>query len=361
MSHSAVAPNANRPTRPRRSWIRWVRIGLGAALLAALVSRADFAGLTVRFTGAVALGAAAAIVCLATAQGLSALRWRILLGPGAPPWPYLFRLYLIAAFFSLFLPTAVGGDAVRAAAASRSLGQTSRMVTTVLADRMLGVLALATFLVIGLAVSGGGAVLGFDWKIRPAVWLGAAGAAAGLALLVWIARRRLAAPLRFAREAWQAVVEMVRRPGRLAVALLTGFAVQAAYLLAWIVLARGLELPVPTSSFLLTVPIVSASTMAPITLSGVGIREGAWILLLRPYGVGSADALALSLTYFACWILVAAVGGVLFSFLGLEPVRPAGASADTLDQRGQPGAVAERHPAVGRQGKEPAGEQGRPG
>jgi glycosyltransferase 2 family protein len=308
--------------RPPRRWLRWVRIVGGIGLLAVLLSRADFHDLTVRFTGALAVGGATAIACLALAQGLSALRWRVLLGPDAAPWSFLYRLYLIAAFFSLFLPTAIGGDAIRAAAASRSLGRTSRMVATVLADRMLGVFALAVFVVIGLVVAGGGASLGLAWRPRPWMAWAALGALFGLGLGVYLARRRLTRLLAFVGEGLATFRDLARDPGRLALAVLLGFGVQGAYLLAWIALARALGLGVPTASFLLTVPIVSLSTMAPITLSGVGVREGTWILLLRPYGIGSADALALSLTYFACWMLVAAMGGVLFAVRGLEPSRP---------------------------------------
>lgn len=116
-------------------------------------------------------------------------------------------------------------------------------------------------------------------------------------------------------------MEVAREPRRLLAAIALGLAVQAAYVVAWIVLARTLDLPLPLTSFLITVPLVSLSTMAPITLSGVGVREGAWILLLKPYGVPAADALALSLIYFGCWMVVAGIGGLWFAARGtaLEP------------------------------------------
>ncbi|MGE0555121.1 MAG: lysylphosphatidylglycerol synthase transmembrane domain-containing protein [Gemmatimonadales bacterium] len=302
--------------RRPRAWTKWIRIAVGVSLLTFLLARIDLGQLSVRWSGLLLVGAIAAVLLLAAAQALSAARWRVLIGAGAPPWGYLFRLYLTAAFFSLFLPTAVGGDAVRATAASRSLGRTSLMVGTVLADRMLGVLALGIFFLIGLTVAGGLEGLALDWRPSRELLLGALAAIAVLLALGWLLRRFLAKPVAFARGVAAAFVELAREPRRLAAAVALGLLVQLVYLSAWVVLAEALGLPLPLGSFLLTVPIVSLSTMAPITISGVGIREGAWVLLLKPFGIPAADALALSLTYFASWMVVAALGGLWFSARG---------------------------------------------
>ncbi len=296
-----------------------MRVAVGVALLALLVTRVDLSQLSVRWSWLLVLGGSLAIALQAAAQALSALRWKVLLGRGSPSWLYLLRLYLAAAFFSLFLPTSVGGDAVRAAAAIQSMGQPGRMVGTVLADRTLGVAALGLFFALGLGIAGGLPGLSLDWAPRPAaLGLLAAGALA-LSALVFALRHRLAGPIGFVRSVAGAFADLARQPRNLLAAVALGIAVQLAYVMAWIVLARALGLALPLWSFLLTVPLVSLSAMAPITLSGVGVREGAWILLLKPYGVPAADALALSLLYFGCWIVLAALGGVWFSWRGTAP------------------------------------------
>jgi uncharacterized membrane protein YbhN (UPF0104 family) len=289
---------------------------LGLVLLGVLVTRVDFSRLTVRWSWLLLAGAGAGVLLLLTAQGTSALRWRTLLGPGAAPWPYLFRLYLIAAFFSLFLPTAVGGDVVRAAAATRSLGRTGHVVGTVLLDRALGVVALVAFFVLGLLASGGATDLALGWRISPeaaAVGLAAMGGAVGL---IWRYQDSLSRRLPPVGEFFATIGDLSRKPRQVVTALALGFGAQAAYLVAWLIVAKSLGIDLPAASFLLTVPVVSLSTMIPLTISGVGIREGAWIVLLAPYGVPAADALTLSLVYFGCWMLVAAVGGVWFAWKG---------------------------------------------
>ena len=52
-------------------------------------------------------------------------------------------------------------------------------------------------------------------------------------------------------------------------------------------------------------------TMIPITVSGIGIREGSLLLLLRTYGINEEDALAFSLLIFAVTIVMIGLIGAI--------------------------------------------------
>src|SRR3989304_7001163 len=53
-------------------------------------------------------------------------------------------------------------------------------------------------------------------------------------------------------------------------------------------------------------------TMIPITVSGIGLREGSLLLLLKTYGIGEEEALAFSLLIFAVTIvMIGLIGGVI--------------------------------------------------
>jgi branched-subunit amino acid transport protein len=86
---------------------------------------------------------------------------------------------------------------------------------------------------------------------------------------------------------------------------------------AWMTLGAGLRLPVGWGEMLVFVPFVSLAAMVPVTVAGIGVREGAWALLLAPYGVAAADAVAFSLLYFLAFCLVGAAGGVVFALQGM--------------------------------------------
>lgn len=62
-------------------------------------------------------------------------------------------------------------------------------------------------------------------------------------------------------------------------------------------------------------------TMVPISVSGLGVREGAFLFLLRRYGIGSEKALGLSLLVFAAGVLLIGIlGGVLEGRRFFRPV-----------------------------------------
>jgi uncharacterized membrane protein YbhN (UPF0104 family) len=78
-----------------------------------------------------------------------------------------------------------------------------------------------------------------------------------------------------------------------------------------IFIAMGVH--VPFAYCLLFIPIISAVQMLPVSVSGFGVREGAYVYFFGSVGVTGAQAIASSLVF---WILVALVslaGGAAFA------------------------------------------------
>ena len=57
--------------------------------------------------------------------------------------------------------------------------------------------------------------------------------------------------------------------------------------------------------------VIIIFTTLPISFSGVGLREGGFIVLLGTYGVPSEEALALAFLVFATVLFLAGVGGLM--------------------------------------------------
>ena len=88
---------------------------------------------------------AAGVLLYVAGQALSTWKWRLLLAPvglGAVRYPRLLAFYFIGMFFNLFLPTIVGGDAVKAVLLARETGAPARATTSVFMERNLGLFAL---------------------------------------------------------------------------------------------------------------------------------------------------------------------------------------------------------------------------
>lgn len=293
-----------------------LRILLSLGVLAFVLSRVDTSGLgSIPLRGALA-GAAACLALLVTAQWLSAARWHAAWGPGAPPLPYLFRVYMIGQFFSLFLPTSIGGDAVRAAAAARESRRPWEAVSSAVVDRMLGMAALAMYLLLGVAAAPElTRQLEGTTRVSLPGWVPLAVAAAGL-LVLFASRNRLLARMPGLRQGVDVLVRLVRSPGRMLRAIGLALAVQAVYIGSWIAVATGLSLDLPTSFFMFAVPVVSLVAMLPLSISGIGLREGAWLVLTAPFAVEPALAVVLGLIYLFALTGLGLLGGALFAVRG---------------------------------------------
>lgn len=79
---------------------------------------------------------------------------------------------------------------------------------------------------------------------------------------------------------------------------------------AWL-LADALGLRVPLISLGWIRACLQVLSALPVSISGLGVREGAMVVLLEPLGVSPTGAVAFSLLFFARTLVVAAIGGLL--------------------------------------------------
>ena len=90
-------------------------------------------------------------------------------------------------------------------------------------------------------------------------------------------------------------------------------------------LTRALSLDVPDSVILLTGPVVFASLALPVSLNGIGVREGVFVYFLHGYAA-RPQAVALGLAFYAVGTITALGGAavLLVRFIrhGMGAVRP---------------------------------------
>jgi uncharacterized membrane protein YbhN (UPF0104 family) len=290
-------------------------------------------------------------------QGVSAVRWQILgrtLGLGGRWRDYLAH-YFVGMFFNLVLPTSVGGDVVRAwylgrqVGAAPPMGRRTAAFLSVLADRVNGfavliAVACAAALCCPTPLPG--------WICATVAGMGATcllGLAA-LPLLPWL-RKRLPAHPRLMQLLDSAELFHGDRRGMVCVTLLSLVVQLANIVLAWLI-GEGLGLPVPFLYYGVLIPLVSILTLLPISLNGMGLREGGTILLLAPLHVNEASAITLSLLIFAVYTAASLMGGVVYLFGHRDPLS-ALRSVPSDDKNEQP--IAGRGQWIIDRGKEACG------
>lgn len=78
------------------------------------------------------------------------------------------------------------------------------------------------------------------------------------------------------------------------------------------IVALSFSIDIPLPEFILVYAIASLIGLIPVTVSGLGTREGALIHLLAIYGVAEQDAVAISLAgYVITYLLPSIMGGIL--------------------------------------------------
>ena len=94
------------------------------------------------------------------------------------------------------------------------------------------------------------------------------------------------------------------------------FIIQFMSITIFYLISKGLDMTVSIGYFFLFVPIAVTISMIPISLSGLGLREGAFVYLFTKVGATDAQALTVSLASFAVTVLLGLIGGIEYIRLG---------------------------------------------
>ena len=173
----------------------------------------------------------------------------------------------IGMYFNLVLPTSVGGDVVRAWYLDRSTGRRMTAFLSVFIDRLSGLVVLVALAAAATLLS----PVPLPWWIPLSVASAAAGTGAGCVLLPFLARRGFLGAKFVARaDELRASLTMLLQPTPVVLSLI----VQAANaFLVWLI-GLGLGLDVPLGYYAILVPMVSLLTLLPVSINGMGVREG---------------------------------------------------------------------------------------
>lgn len=304
-----------------------LRICVSAGMITVLVWRApdiDFAELTPTRTPATLAWLAAAAALTLVGMVLATLRWKqVLAALGlSAGMRRLFSHTMAGHFVSNVLPTTIGGDVLRVARLSRDTGQSPDTFASVVLERITGWLVLPVITLVGLTVNPGLRKLGTATVVALAL------AVLTLALLAGtvtaVSSQRFGA--RFAmREGWRRFADAIHRglsqlrshPRSAAGVLLAGFAYQLVLVLAAVAAAQALGLrPAGLTALLAFFPAVLIVQVLPIGISGLGIREGAFVLFLGPLGVATEEAIALGLLLYMLNLVVSLLGAPAFAIGG---------------------------------------------
>ncbi|MCX6550144.1 MAG: lysylphosphatidylglycerol synthase transmembrane domain-containing protein [Acidobacteria bacterium] len=326
MSSESVPPASAEASPPRRSLLSTLlKVAVTLGLYVLVFYKIDFhdfwARLQTARVGWVALG----VLAYAAGQWLSAWRWWVLLRPVQLTVPYLrmVAFYFIGMFFNFFLPTIVGGDAVKAILLARETGAPARATMSVFMERNVGLLALLAIATIAAVFAPPVAVKGVS-LLHLTLLLFAGFIVANVVLAdrrayhvidYLVAMTPLARISSRAASLYDAVVPYRERRwwGLVAATIGQSFLFQGVVILVVFLNANALDQHVPVAALAVFVPLISLAGMLPISVNGLGIREALYLLLFGRIGVPADVAVSLAVLYSVVTFAASLPGGVVYA------------------------------------------------
>lgn len=253
-------------------------------------------------------------------QMASSIRWALLAGALRFETRYkdFAAFYFIGMFFSLFTPSTVGGDVGRVFYLAREggnlkegarAGAAASATISVLADRAIGMAVLVWIGAVSVALF---PAYGLPSSIRYVTYAIALACLAGILALPLLGRVLPGKAHRIGKNLHLALQSYPRHWRTLVLAMLISFFVHI--LQAWmhVLIGRALNFDIPWSYALIIYPLVGTFSALPVSLNGIGLREGGYLFLLTRIGVSSEKAIAFGLLWFIVIALSSLIGGLLF-------------------------------------------------
>jgi hypothetical protein len=291
---------------------RYFKLGLSVALLALLFSRTDLSELSVALFASQPGWVFVAFVGYLFSQVISAFRWNLLARPlgFTESFRQYFHYYFVGMYWNLFAPSTVAGDIGRSILLARGRRR-ALAFTSVVADRGIGLVALVW--VGALAI-----LLVPSYPLTDLVRLGA-WLAPLVTIVAWLWGPRLVVRFLPKGNRWRRFVEHELVPywrdRRVLVAgMAVSFVFHTVQVLTQVALARALGLRIPWYFFFVFVPIVNLAGMAPVSFSGIGVREGGYWYFLSVLGIDRETSIALGLLASAVVLANGLTGGLIFLF-----------------------------------------------
>ncbi len=307
----------------------FLRVAVSIGLVLFMVSRLDTSNM-LRFLRRADVGLVAlTLLAVLADRALMGVRWMKLveaLGVHVAR-SKLFKIFFLSTFFGSFLPSGVGGEAVRAISFSRLTSKGIESVASVVLDRLIGLLSMLLTGLLSLVVF-------YRVYPHPALLYVVLGSSVLLLVVLGCA---LARPVhakllerfgsgkgRFSdwiRKGVEAMARYREKPGVLGLVLLISTGVQLLRVIQAYLLSESMDLGTPAVYFLCFVPPILVVTMLPISVGGWGTANLAYVALFSQVGMDPDGAFVLSVLILGLGVIGNLPGGLIYAWEGFASTR----------------------------------------
>ncbi|MBF0318785.1 MAG: flippase-like domain-containing protein [Nitrospirae bacterium] len=245
----------------------------------------------------------AALLCIVTVVIVSK-RWQLFISDDSP-LSKLFSLNMIGLFFNNVLPGTTGGDAVKVYYVFKKTGNWLIAAGSVFMDRYIG---LANIIFIGFIAM----VAGFKSLSGTGVEYFTPAVTAGFVVVSFVLFGfRLGSRFSSVSRFYEYFHLYMRDIKSIVFSFILSTASQLIAIGCVYLIALSLGTKIGILDLLIYVPIIILVASIPISISGLGLREGAFVLLFKKAGIPEETAIAISFGWYLS-TLAAGLPGFIF-------------------------------------------------
>jgi uncharacterized protein (TIRG00374 family) len=233
----------------------------------------------------------------------------------------LINLYFIGMAFSHFLPTSMGGDAVKAFYVGREFNNTAGATSAVVLSRVVGFVGMLLIAIPSLLIWSAyfthEVLVGF-LLFSLIVIIAIAGAIIlsiclpRLSAAIQKSKRRIHPLLTTTLEISCALGYTIRRPRALIIAIVFAMLFWVASILNYYGYASALGMDAPLYGYVIAVSFSSLVAALPISINGFGVRESAFVYVFSMLHVSPATSLLLAFLMDAQVLFFGILGGCMY-------------------------------------------------
>ena len=305
--------------------VLFLRIGISAILLILLFkfNKIDIHGLLIDIKGTDKVLLVIGFLIFFIVYLLGFLRWQMLLKSTGISIP-LKRLAISfsgGVFFSIFLPSTIGGDLVRVADLAGHTQKTKEVVATVFLDRLSGYTGLV--IVVILALLFGKGMVHDKFVLSSVIVIITVLLSVMLVLFNSYIYSKItkflstpgAGRIKEMIRGLHHEIHIFRNHKKMILGnLLISFMIQVIAPISVYFIALSLGIKIDLIYYFIFLPIISAITLLPIAIGGLGLRENLFVVYFAKAGVIKQLAIEMSLLSFAFIIIYGALGGLIYVF-----------------------------------------------
>jgi len=238
------------------------------------------------------------------------------------------QLTFVGYFFNNFMPTAVGGDIIKAHYVSKTNNQRTKSYASVFMDRLIGLYTFLIIAVAALVAVGGNSHL---TVVRPMILAFLGVGAFGFVLIIsknvargmesFLAKIKMFRLGERLHKVYRIVHDYRNRPGVVARSVLISISSQCVYFTVTYLFFLSIGARVDITSIFLIMPVVIFISMVP-SIGGLGIREGAIVMFFAPLA-GKEMAFAVSMLLLGMLFMISIIGGLIYLWWGVSGIRAA--------------------------------------